>query len=168
MIKFNKFNLPDWFGSQVLIDEVNRIDLVEMKHVVEELGGVLELVVTERTRSGSDHVKRIGYNVTVELILPLGVDERFDVVGRLAVEPRLHLIDELLQSGVEVERLAVHQTVHLADPAEQSVDPSYAVVPPGDPLVEEDNNVDRITLSRYRAFGHIPGELEILVQEYRL
>jgi hypothetical protein len=39
-----------YLGSHVLADEVNRVGLVQVQHVVEQLRGVLELVFAEHAR----------------------------------------------------------------------------------------------------------------------
>ena len=115
--------------------------------MIKKFSCMLKLVITERTNCSFDDIERIGDNVSIEFIFSLGVNQRFVISGQ-ASQSRLHLIDELLQSRVEVERLVVDKAVDLTDPLHQSVDPSNAVVPPGDPLVEENNNMNRIALSR--------------------
>lgn len=159
---------PNWLGTEVFVDEVNRVDFMQVEHVVEQLGGVLELVVTKRTNCSFDDVKRIRDDVPVELVLSLGVNQRFVIRPRQAGQPGLHLVGELLQPGVEVERLLVDQTVDLTEPLDQALDPGDAVVPPGDPLVEEHHHVDGVALGGDGALGHSAGELEVFVQEDRL
>ena len=136
--------------------------------MIKEFGRVLELVVTKGTHGGFNYVKWICYDITVELILPFGIDERFVVKSRQTDESCLHLVDELLKPRMEVERLVVHHAVDLTDPLDQSGDPGNAVVPPGDPLVEEDHHVDGITLGRDWALGNIASKLEVFLHEYWL
>ena len=120
----------------MFVDEMNRVDFMKMKHVIEKFSGVLELFITKRTNCSFDDIKRIRDDVPVELILSLGVNQRFVIRGSKASQPGLHLVDELLQPGLQVERLVVDQTVDLTKPAHQGGNPGHAVVPPGDPLVE--------------------------------
>ena len=147
---------------------MNRVDFMQVKQVVEKFRGVLEFVITERTDCSFNDVERIGDDVPVELVLSLGVNHRFVIRGSQAGQSGLHLVDELLQSGVKVERFVLYQTVDLTHPAHQGVDPGKAVVPPGDPLVEEDHHVDGITLGRDWALGNIASKLEVFLQEYWL
>ena len=136
--------------------------------MIKEFGRVLELVVTKGTHGGFNYVKWICYDITVELILPFGIDERFVVKSRQTDESCLHLVDELLKPRMEVERLVVHHAVDLTDPLDQSGDPGNAVVPPGNPLVQEHNHMDGFTLCGHRALGNVAGELEVFFQKYWL
>ena len=126
---------------------------------------MLELFITKRTHRSFDDIEGISDDVTVELVLSLGINDRFVIRGSQASQSGLHLVDELLQPGVKVERLVVNQTVDLTDPLHQGVDPGHAVVPPGDPLVEEDHHMDGITLGWDGALGDIASKLEVFVQE---
>ena len=67
------------------------VDFVKMQHMIEQLGTVLELLIAVRTHSVSDQIKGVGDDVSVELVLLLGVNQRgLDVILVLDLQPHLH------------------------------------------------------------------------------
>ena len=91
---------------------------------------MLKLLIAVRADCGSNEVKGIGNDVSIELILFLGVNQRWLDILILDLQPNLHGVDELHEPWVLVQGLVVHQTVHLGDPLDQQLDPGQAVVPP--------------------------------------
>lgn len=162
---------PHGLGAQVLVDVVNRVHLVQVEHVVQQLGCVRELLVANIAHCGLDQLEGIDNGVPVVFILLLGVDQQ----GRLHIrpqprlllhlEPLLHAGHELLEPGVLGQRPLVHEAVHLCEPLDEGAHPGQAVVPLGGPLGEEHHHVHRVALGRHRALGLRPRELEELVQE---
>ena len=60
----------------MFIYKMHRVHFMKMQHVVEQFGCVLELFIAHFADCGSDDIKRIGDNITIELILFLGINQR--------------------------------------------------------------------------------------------
>ena len=74
----------------ILDYEMHWVDFVKMEHMIKQLGTVLELFIAMRTHSGSDQVKWIGDDVSIELILLLAINQRRLDILILDLQPDLH------------------------------------------------------------------------------
>ena len=161
------FPTPHWLRPQVFADEVHGVHLVHVQHVIEQLDGVVKLLLANAANGCSHNVLWCVDHASVCLALCHN-RVRNGTCGFATGQLVLDQAEELNNPRVFFEGLLVHRIMRLGHPGDKKLDALHAVVPPGRPLGEEDHDVHWVAFSGLLALGHRARELAVFVKEDRL